>query len=86
VNRKTPNQPLLQESRSATSITATVLYALMGVVAGDHVNAQPPQPSDSVLSADRTKESNVKGAYLYNFARYVTWPENSQLLSSMNFI
>ena len=49
----------------AATIAALLLLATIG---GRHAQAQPSQPS----------EYEVKAAFLYNFARFVEWPEEDQ--------
>lgn len=46
---------------------------------------QPSQIGSGTFLPDRTSEYNVKGAYIYNFARYVTWPESSHLPATAEF-
>lgn len=86
VKQKLFIQHLIDERPRVLSRCLYVVVALMmGNIFLAVTVAQQPQAGQVAFVADRTAEYNVKGAYLYNFARYVTWPESSDLPAGEEF-
>lgn len=68
--------------RASALLSALWLCAggLLSLPAAGQTAEAPHEPvARPAAAADRAAEFNVKGVYLYNFARYIEWPDHPQL-------